>query len=150
LSAKILILLSGQFLQICSLSKFSSWVVSLHLKLAQWILEYRNFLLLLYKANVCRSDKWGRNFAYWAKAEVNQFLGLSWVDRKFRDTKFCYKNDFRISRYCHIISRNFADKYREINFAKDNTKVRELLSYCLFGGLDPGHAPNQIGQERKG
>jgi hypothetical protein len=63
-------------------------------------------------------------------------LQLGWI-RNFAIRNFT-QNYFCTSKNCHIISRNNMKKSQ--HFAKNGP----------FGGLDPGHAPNQIGQDSKG
>jgi hypothetical protein len=46
-------------------------------------------------------------------------------------------------RNCYTFTRNFTVEYREMS-RRNSTKFRET---CQFGGLDPGHVPNQIGQD---
>jgi hypothetical protein len=59
------------------------------------------------------------------------------VDTKFRNKKLLSY----YAKFSHF-SRNFVNEYRE-------QIAQNVAKHCQFGGLDLGHAPNQIVKHKK-
>jgi hypothetical protein len=84
---------------------------------------------------------WDIHFVF--REMVILFLKISQTNiAKFRDTIFRILVSYFASRNGHIISQTNIAKYRE--------KSRRFANNSQFGGLHPGHAPNQIGQDLEG